>query len=108
MPLIRRKQFGKKTYSHYSHGQRMSNLPCQSGRMNAQLGYCPVSLEPDLEKETALLTPAQRRVLAGKYRRWARQLEISAFIMNRNQESAGAPPAAHGLKPVPRRSLVRN
>lgn len=45
--------------------------------------YCPVILEPELEQEACLWTARQRREAAAKMRRWARQLEVSAFILER-------------------------
>ena len=67
-------------------------------------GYCPVTLEPELEAEASLWTPAQRRAAAKKMRRWARQLDISAVILERHT----APRPKATLKPVPRRKLVLN
>ena len=49
--------------------------------------YCPVTLEPELEEEASLWTPGQRRAFASKLERWARQLRVSAFILER--QSAG-------------------
>jgi hypothetical protein len=46
--------------------------------------YCPVILEPELEQDACLWTAAQRRAAARKMRRWARQLEVSAFILERH------------------------
>lgn len=87
----------------------MSKAPCQSGAMNKnKTAYCPVVLEPELESETSLLTPAQRRELARKFRRWARQLEVSAFIMLRNQQQACAPPPPPCLKAVSPEVLSQN
>jgi len=45
--------------------------------------YCPVTLEPELEEEASLWTPGQRRAFASKLERWARQLRVSAFILER-------------------------
>jgi len=86
----------------------MSNLGCDTGGMKKIVAYCPVSLEPELEAQAALLTPAQRLALARKFQRWARQLEISAAIMRRHQRPAGGPPSAPGLKAVSARVLSRN
>ena len=44
-----------------------------------------VQLEPELELEAALWTPERRRVVADKLERWARQLRISAAIMERDR-----------------------
>lgn len=46
-------------------------------------GYCPVTLEPGLEEEACLLNASQRRAMAKMFRRWARQLEVSAVILDR-------------------------
>jgi len=62
--------------------------------MKTENKFCPVQLELGLEEEACLLTPAQRRALAKKFKRWARQLEVSAFIMERR-----------ALPPKPRLSL---
>lgn len=53
-----------------------------------------VKLEPELEAEVCLFTPAERIALARKMRRWARQLEVSAFILIRD----AAPRRAAKLK----------
>ena len=53
--------------------------------------YCPVTLEPDLEEEAALWTPKQRRAAAKLYRRYARQLEVSARIMEKFSEPRPKP-----------------
>jgi len=86
----------------------MSNRVCQIGHMKKPKKYCPVVLEPELEQETALFTAAQRRALARKFRRWARQLDISAYIMTRNQAQAAAPKPSPSLKAVSGRVLSRN
>ena len=50
-------------------------------KVRDQEKFCPVTLEPELEEEAALMTAEERLALAEKLRRWARQLEVSAFIM---------------------------
>lgn len=54
------------------------------GRMNGKR----VTLEPVLEEEFGALRAAARRALARKLRRWARQLDVSAAILERDE----APP----------------
>ena len=63
-----------------------------------------VVLEPDLQEQAELLTATQRRSLAKIYRRWARQLEVSAKIMETDEK----PPKRDPLKPLPRRRLGLN
>ena len=46
-------------------------------------------MEPELEREVALYTPAQRLELARKFERWARELRVSAFILRREAEPKG-------------------
>jgi hypothetical protein len=55
-----------------------------------------------------LLTPGQRLALARKFQRWARQLEVSANIMLRNQKQASEPKPPPCLKAVSARVLFRN
>ena len=86
----------------------MSEAPCEINPMKKQTGYCPVILEPELEQETALFTPAQRLALAQKFRRWARQLDVSAFIMLRNQHSAGGSKSLSRVKSIFARALWKN
>jgi len=75
----------------------MSKAPCDDGpvmksgmekivegavkKARDQEKFCPVTLEPELEEEAALMTAEERLALAEKLRRWARQLEVSAYIM---------------------------
>jgi hypothetical protein len=66
--------------------------------------YCPVTLEPELEEEASLMTPAQRLALARKFERWSRQLRVSAFILDR----VYAPKPRPFLKVLTRRRLVLN
>lgn len=63
-----------------------------------------VVCEPELEEEIALFTPAQRIALARKLRRWARQLEVSAFILRQ----ALGPKAKPSLRALSRRKLFLN
>ncbi len=69
-----------------------------------QKKYCPVTLEPELEEEASLMTPAQRLALAHKFERWSRQLRVSAFILNR----VSAPKPQPFLRALTRRKLVLN
>jgi hypothetical protein len=66
--------------------------------------YCPVTLEPELEEEAALLTPVQRLDLARKFERWSRQLRVSAVILKR----VYGPKPQPSLKVLTRRRLVLN
>lgn len=45
-----------------------------------------VVLEPELELIAATLSPTQRRELARVYRRWARQLFVSARVLEKYQQ----------------------
>jgi hypothetical protein len=63
-----------------------------------------VKLEPDLEKHASTLKPHERRVLARKFYRWAKQLWISAQIIERDAEPIPKPT----LKPLPKAKLIRN
>ncbi len=66
--------------------------------------YCAVTLEPELEEEASLWTPGQRRAFASKLERWARQLRVSAFILER--QSGG--PRTPSLKGVSARQQRLN
>jgi len=66
--------------------------------------YCPVILEPALERIAALWTPSRRRAEARKLKRWVRQLIVSAAVMERRM--APRPPAR--LKGLHPRKLVLN
>ena len=63
-----------------------------------------VRLEPDLEKFAGDLNAWQRRELARKFKRWARQLEITALILI----SASGPRQRPLLRPLPRRNQLLN
>lgn len=63
-----------------------------------------VKLEPELEAEAMLLTPAQRIQMAAKLERWARQLRVSAFILRADAEPKPRP----SLRALPRRRLALN
>jgi hypothetical protein len=69
-----------------------------------QQKYCPVTLEPELEEEASLMTPAQRLALARKFERWSRQLRVSAFILDR----AYAPKPRPFLRVLMKQKLVLN
>ena len=43
-----------------------------------------VTLEPALEEIAQGLNASQRRALAKKFDRWARELKVSAFILDRD------------------------
>ena len=63
-----------------------------------------VALEPSLQEQAELLTAPQRRSLAKIYRRWARQLDVSAKIMDADDKT----PKRDPLKPLVRRRLKLN
>jgi hypothetical protein len=65
--------------------------------------YCPVTLEPELEKRAALWTPEKRRAVARRMERWVRQLMVSAEVMERRSQVH--PPR---LKVYPIAKLVLN
>ena len=62
-----------------------------------------VTLEPALEEQVALMGPGQRLALARVYARWARQLRVSAKILEQPAELRKPP-----LRKLPRSHLVRN
>jgi hypothetical protein len=94
----------------------MSKAPCHAGpvmkygmekivegavkKVRDQEKFCPVTLEPELEEEAALMTPEERLALAEKLRRWARQLEVSAYIMKAISRRR-ARPRTPSLKALP-------
>jgi hypothetical protein len=63
-----------------------------------------VTLEPELEEEVALLCPAARKGLARKLRRWARQLEVSAAIL----EGDAVPKPKLKTPNLPQHKLILN
>ena len=63
-----------------------------------------VSLEPKLEAQVALMTPAQRREMARLFFRWSKQLYVSAAIL----EADAQPLPQRAIKPLPRRRLFLN
>lgn len=63
-----------------------------------------IQLEPELELQAATLDAHQRRALARLYRRWARQLEVSAKML----ELHAKPSPKRPLHPLPRRRLQWN
>jgi len=64
-----------------------------------------VTLEPVLEAEVWHLNAVQRLRLSRVYRRWARQLEVSAKILWLAEQPQ---PAFQSLRPLPRRRLQMN
>lgn len=82
----------------------MSQPACDPWGVKTDRKYCPVTLEPDLEEEASLMTAGQRREFARKLERWARQLRVSAVILDR--VSAPKPPPS--LAYVPQRRLLLN
>ena len=67
-------------------------------------GKMRIKMEPDLEMHAGNFTAAQRRELARKLERWAKQLRISAFIIDRDS----APRPRPALKRLSRTQLRRN
>ena len=63
-----------------------------------------VRMEPELEELAGHMTPVQRRALARKFRRWSRQLYVSADIL----QSDELPQPQRSLQPLPVRKLYRN
>ena len=63
-----------------------------------------VTLEPVLEVEACLMTAAKRRALARTFERWARQLRVSAKILEVDE----APRPRPSLRALPRRRLSLN
>jgi len=70
--------------------------------------YCPVTLEPELEEDAALMTPEERLATAEKLRRWARQLEVSAHILREHRRRLSAPKPMPSLKTLPISASRRN
>lgn len=77
----------------------MKKTPGKAGR---------VALEPRLEAIAGMLSARDRRELARKFKRWARQLDISAFIMESDHRRACAKLPTPVLKRLPLHVLVRN
>lgn len=86
----------------------MSNPPGDDGAMKKRNGFCRVMLEPQLEEEASLLTPEKRRELAKQFRRWARQLEVSAYIMENDRRRAREGKPKPSLRDLPIFVLRRN
>lgn len=63
-----------------------------------------VRLEPELEEIAALLTAPQRRIMAAKLSRWARELMVSAAIIDADATGYRRP----SLRPLTRRRLALN
>jgi hypothetical protein len=63
-----------------------------------------ITLEPALEELAADWPAWKRRAFAQKLRRWVRQLEVSAQILEAREQ----PSAARPLRRLPARKLVRN
>jgi hypothetical protein len=82
----------------------MSNLLAENQRMNNEQKSCRVTLEPSLQAQAALWSPAKRIEMARKLERWARQLIISAAIL----QADSAPPTPPRLKRLPIRKLRLN
>jgi len=66
----------------------VSQWLCDSNSMKQPQGFCPVKLEPELEEIAALWPAAKRLAVARKFKRWARQLKVSAIIMIHRETSA--------------------
>jgi hypothetical protein len=65
-----------------------------------------VTLEPELEELATAWPPGMRLVVARKFRRWARQLTVSARIMMQQDRAAGRVRAS--LPRVPLQKLPWN
>lgn len=52
---------------------------------------CRVALEPELEAIAAFWPAAKRFEMARKFRRWARQLRVSGFILFHDSHPASRP-----------------
>jgi hypothetical protein len=63
-----------------------------------------IVLEPELEEIANSLNAAQRRALASKLERWAKELRVSAFILERD----AAPRPRPALKRLAPRRLLLN
>lgn len=71
---------------------------------NQNRSHKPVTLEPELERIAANWLPAKRLVISRKLRRWARQLEVSAFIL---AQKPGCP-RERFLRKLPLRIIATN
>lgn len=69
-------------------------------------GICPVQLELELEEIACDWTIWRRLEAAKKFRRWARQLEVSAHIMRNREEAKKSRPLA--LPKLVRRKAALN
>lgn len=63
-----------------------------------------VILEPELQPEVETMNSWQRLKLARKFERWARQLRVSAFILNRDSSPKPRP----SLKGLSKRKQMLN
>ena len=63
-------------------------------------------MEPDLEFMAGTLTPSQRRLLARKYYRWAKQLWVTAHILQARLDSSRPRPPS--FRPLRSALLARN
>jgi hypothetical protein len=68
--------------------------------------FCRVTLEPELEEIAALWPAAKRFEVAGKLKRWAKQLRISAQIMASDVRGQNPRPAS--VPSLPRRKAAWN
>ena len=82
----------QKSYSHFGKVIRWDRQcptpPAMLPGMKQPMGFCPVKLEPELEEVAALWPAAKRLAVARKFKRWARQLKVSAVIMLRREPSS--------------------
>lgn len=56
-----------------------------------------VVLEPELEMEAALWSPAKRREMARVFARWAHQLRVSAAVLDAREKGLFRPRPKIGL-----------
>jgi hypothetical protein len=83
----------------------MSNPLCENGgMMNIEPKKKRVLLEPSLEELASCWSPAKRIEMARKMERWARQLFISAAIL----QADSAPRPQPRLRRLPPRKLRLN
>ena len=87
----------------------MSNLPCHARcsmknepdpkpdklanpmPLHHPVPACRVELEPELEAIAAFWSASKRFEMARKFRRWARQLRVSAFILFQDAHPVSRP-----------------